>query len=428
MPTINEKINNFHVPILFNIILFALFLTPHIPMPTGALGPLGPGMYLGLFLLVIVFILGFDKIPYSFQNKYFLLHLILALILIWWDFFNMFRGSFMKELNFILIRITNLGVFTIFSFSILESNKNNSFFLPKKAILKTYYFSIVALSLLLYLQAFEIITIGEVFRGRTYFGIQLPFKKPLGFFDLSDGKLGCMIVPAFFLSLVCSFKQLRFIDVPFPKTFSVLFFFLMIIVQSRSGYLGLFLSVLVFCFLIPYKFYRNLVVSSMILFAVFLYLSGLYKLIWLGLVGEGVYEQNVASRGQVIMNELVAFFDSPIIGRAHENSIIITHEGQGHTGSHNLFTNHLAVGGLMTFIPFIMMLLSFLYYALRNLIIFNRRKELMYSGFAIWCICSMAHITIELSFYRGLYNEYYYFMLAFGVVLYLNTKVKLKYG
>ncbi len=407
--------------IFFFFFTFVLFITPSLPMPTSALGPIGPGLY--LLLIMLYFFFEKDIKPFVYRNAYFKQMLVLTVILLLSDILKLVLFDLKYELNFVIVRIVNFGIFFIYGQMLLSQYDDGNNLKLDNFYLKVYFYSILFVSLILYAQAFGLLRVGEVFDGRTYFGLKLPFKKPVGLFELSDGKLGIMIAPLIYLSLLSVYKKISFFKIRFDILLSIVMFVLLVLLQSRSGYLAFMVSFVVFVFLLPSKTIRWSFIGSSIAVLILLIISGFYKLIWAGLVGEGIYEKNVDARGDVLAHTINSFLKNPLYGLGHKGVILQKSPFSSHgVGLHNLFSDHLASGGLIAFLPFVGLFVVFFYYNLKSYFLALKTKNYPVVGFSIWLIVSMVYIIIELFFYRGFYNEYLYFFLALGTISYLNQQ------
>lgn len=390
-------------------------------MPTGRLGPIGPLLYVTLLLGFLLF----NKWKKShYRNQYVAVILILTFILLLSDILKLILFDFQSEINFIIIRILNFCIFFIYLYYLVDFDSNSNLFVVNKYFLKIYFWSVIVIAIVLFGQAFGFISFGEIYSSRTYFGIKLPFNKPVGLFELSDGKLGIIIAPIIFLCLIGAYKRIAFITIKWGIAVAIVLSILIVIMQSRSAYLGLAFGITILFLLYPLKKIRNLFIFSSLSFVILLIVSGAYKLLIAGLVGEGIYEKNVAARGDVLNHALTKFIDSPIIGVGHKNLILYKNPLAGHgVGVHNLFADHLGSGGLLATLPFIAIFVVFFFYAIKLYTMAKKRNSFKMIGFSIWLISSMTYIIVELFFYRGFYNEYLYFFLALGTVAFLNCKL-----
>lgn len=410
--------------LLFYAFTFVFFITPNLPMPTSAQGPLGPGLYIliiGLFL-----ILGRNYKSNLVDNRYFGIIMLLSSILLFSDILKalMFEPSY--ELKFIFIRVLNFALFFLFGQLMISKSKSEEAFVISPFYLKVYYYSVLFLAFILYGQATGFITFGEVYPARTYFGIKLPFNKPVGLLELSDGKLGIIIAPIILLAMINTKKDFRFFKIRWPRIVAMVLLLLIIILQSRSAYLGFVIAFFVFVLLYPSRRFRLYTLGFTAISGTLVLISGLYSFIWAGLVGEGIYSGNVEARAHDLSFAINNFLESPILGVGHKNTLYFASplDTTG-LGSHNLFLDHLASGGLLAFVPLVLLFVVFFYYTGKYYLLALRKKLNNHIGLSIWLITSMIYILVELSFYRGFYNEYTYLFLAFGLISYLNfTKIK----
>lgn len=411
--------------ILFYLFTFIFFITPNLPMPTSRLGPIGPALY--ILILVVFFALKSKVKSVVYYNTYFKIMLVLTLFLLISDFLKVLLFDFKYELNFILVRILNFGIFFLYGQMLVEEDTQNSNYVISPYYFKVYIYSIIFISIILYGQAFGFIKFGEVFTARTFFGIKLPFNKPVGLLELSDGKLGIIIAPAIFLLLLCGVKKYKLTQIRWPFLLAFILFTLLIIMQSRSAYLGAAVALVVFVSLYPSNKVRAYFFGAGLLSLIGLVFSGVYKIIWFGLVGEGIYERNVDARGNVLQHAWETFLTSPLYGVGHKNLILYDNPFASHgVGVHNLFADHLGSGGLIAFVPFALIFIIFLYFNTKSYFRSLRDGNDKQLALVIWLITSMVYIIIELFFYRGFYNEYLYLFLAFGTISYLNLHKSFK--
>lgn len=413
--------------LLYYIFVVILFITPHLPMPTGVLGPIGPSLYLLLFGLFILNILK-NPVTINLSNNYFKFLFLCQIILLLTDVIRILIFSPYKELNTALVRVVNLGVYVVCSYYFINYDQIKNYFVINEKLLRVFAYSVLCVSVVFYLQAFGIIAIGEVTPGRTFFGMQLPFKKPIGFVEISDGKIGTFIEPITMLFLVNIFQRLRFIKLKFDILIFILLVFIIIVLQSRSGYLAIFISFALFFILYPSSLSKLLKIASAGILIIFVtFFSDIYLKIWVGLTGEGIYEKNVDSRATTMKYAWDQFTNSPFYGVGH-TAIEYETSLTDSIGAHNLFTDHLGSGGIISFLPLVLMFVPILYYSLKLYFLSIKINNTYNLGVSIWLITSMASIIVELNFYRGLYNEYVYLMLAIGAIAYLNYMRLSKYS
>ncbi len=407
------------------LFLLVFFITPFLPMPTGAYGPIAPVLYLFLFfLLMFVFVLG-KKIPRYLTNDYFTIVLALHLLLLFLDIMQIIVfGS--QEINYAVNRVISIALFVCFTVSILDrSYIENSTVLPSRTLILILQWSLGIYALLLVLQAFQIITIGADTKARSYFGLTLPIRKPLGLFKISDGKIGCMLATGFYLFLTNSYNRIKFIQVKNSKVISLLFFVALVLCQSRSAYLGFLISFFCFCMIIPYRNIKWMFLAIVGLIAPIILSTPIPRLIWLGFVGGGIYEKNVAARSKINQFTFDRFLDSPIIGNGDSDLKLYVGNGE-YLGSHNFYLDILANNGLIGFLPYLLTYILFFSLIIASIRTSRKNSNGVLLGLAVWILCSSLHIIVELNLYRGAYNEYVYFFFALGSVLYYNLNGKLR--
>lgn len=406
--------------IMHYLFIVVIMVTPNLPMPRSAYGPVGPALY--LFITFFYLFLNRGIIQRNYRNPYFKYSLILTVLLLLSDLLKVVLFDPIVELRFFGVRLVNLGIFFMYGqFFVQKELDEEGNYTINKTYFKYYLLSILVISLILYGQALGVLNIGVFFRARTYFGIQLPFYKPLGLVDLSDGKLGMMIAPIIFLGLLVASKKYAFIKIKYGLLIAGLALILLIILQSRSGYLGFALSLVLYVILYPSRKLRLYSLGIGLFVLAFLLATGLWKFLLAGIVGEGTYEKNVYARGSVYAFSVAKFYESPLYGVGHidlikHKSIFSSHG----VGNHNLFLDHLGSGGLIAFIPFILTFILFYYYCIKDYFIALKNKAYKRIGLNIWIMIATFYSLIEQFFYRGFYNEYLYLFLALGIIPALN--------
>ncbi len=408
---------------LFLFFVFVLFITPNIPMPSGALGPIGPITYILLTGMFFVFTKKYN--PEITRSRYFRYYLFLSFIIILSDLLNLMLYNFSTEIKFLMIRVLNFFIVLVFAQMMIVQNMKSGLYEIHPFLLKVFVWSIYFIAIILFGQALGIITFGEVYPGRTYFGLPLPFNKPVGLTELSDGKLGIIIAPIIFLALLAKNNKIRIIKMKWPYFVTVLFTLLLFIMQSRSAYVGLFTGLIAFVLLYPSKKVRYFFVGGGIVFLLFLWITGILSFIIGGLVGEGIYATNVNSRNIVLFHAIDMFKESPVWGVGHAALVLQNriYDDVSGLGSHNLFADQLGSGGLISFLPFMAIFFMFFYYSLKLYFIGLKLNKMKQVGFAIWLIASMIYIITELFFYRGFYNEYVCLFFTFGIIACLNYTI-----
>lgn len=404
--------------IVYYFFLAVIFITPHLPMPTSILGPVGPAIYFGLTLLFILNLLS-KPIPISLKNYYFKALFFCQIFLLMTDVFRLMIFDPESEFSIIPVRIVNTGIFIMASYYFIDYSSENGHYVFNKKLLNAFVWSVFVVTIVFYLQAFGLLTFGHSTPGRTFFGVKLPFRKPIGLVEISDGKIGTFVVPVALLFLVNYYERFRFFEFKRRITAFLLLSFIVVILQSRSGYLGFAISLLLFFLLYPSTWSKFLKILVGFVGFIVIIFSDIYLKIWAGLVGRGIYETNVDSRSTLLNHAIDQFKNSPIIGVGHDK--VSYQVSSSHSvGAHNLFLDHLGSGGLITIIPLVLLFLIFFYYAFKSYYGALRIHNTYLSGLSLWLILSMTHIVVELSFYRGLYNEYVYLILGMGGLVCLN--------
>ncbi|MEP2937370.1 MAG: O-antigen ligase family protein [Gilvibacter sp.] len=408
----------------YYFLVVALILTPNLPMPASAQGPIAPMLYLMVFGVFIFFLR--ERFNETIKNRYVGILLVLQFTLLLSDFLRILLFDVRSEIYYPPIRIVNACIFILGIYYFVEKQPEHKSYGLNKTMMRVYIGSIFLACLILYGQTFGFIQFGMINQARTFFGIKLPFNKPVGIFDLSDGKLGIMIAPLFFFYVVNAFKKTRFHKLKYHIPIIFMLGLLILFLQSRSGYLALVVAGFVFLLIQPVKITKVFLTVGGALFVLLGVFTNIFSFIWSGLSGEGIYEKNVEGRGEGLVNAVNKFLESPILGVGHKDAIRV--EGildDGHI-AHNLFLDHLSSGGLIAALPLSLMFIAFFYIATKAYLAARKAKHFRIMGSTIWLTISMIYILIELSFYRGLYNEYVYYTLGFGVLLYLNYNLLLR--
>lgn len=407
----------------YYFVVLALLLTPNLPMPASAYGPVAPLLYILVFAVFIFF--KRESFNETIQNKYVGFMILFQMCLLMSDFLRILLFDVPTELYYPPIRITNIFIFILAIYYFIDKNTGQSYYGLNKTMMRVYIISVFIACMILYGQTLGIIKFGMINQARTFFGLRLPFNKPVGIFDLSDGKLGIMIAPLLFLYVVNFFKKTRFHQLKYHLPIVFLLGILIILLQSRSAYLALVIAFFVFLVLQPVKITKVFLTLGGVLFLLLGLFTNIFRFIWVGLSGEGIYEKNVEGRGDGLVNSVTKFAESPILGVGHKDARNI--KGildDGHI-AHNLFLDHLSSGGLVAVIPLLLIFAAYFYLCAKTYMLAKKLKSYRIMGIAIWLLVSMVYIFVELNFYRGLYNEYVYLYLGFGVLLYLNYKALL---
>lgn len=285
--------------------------------------------------------------------------------------------------------------------------------------------SAVILSILVVLEGFSIISIGnETLVGRELFGVRLPFRKATGL-PMSDGKLGILLIPMFyfmtfnFLNAVSARKKITYF------AFASLILLAILVAQSRSGWLALVVSGIV---VIGLR-YRRPIERATLAFMVLLlgtagFLYGVFDFLIKGIVSEGIYRENVFGRFDFLLFTFERFLDSPIVGGGHAGLFLKTETGAAQV-VHNLFLDVLASYGVLGFIPF---LLGWIFVG--KGLLSSVSQKLKYNEdkiIAQWLVVCFISLMVELSLYRGFYNEYTFIYIGF-ILAFSQGRIKVSKG
>ena len=140
-------------------------------------------------------------------------------------------------------------------------------------ILLAWSVGLALLCLLIFLEGTGIISSGFERANRTFFGVTLPFRKATGV-EMSDGKLGTMIVPLLWLLLLNSFQRYRIVPLPFRRWQIVLVGLAILIAQSRSTWLGVAVSGALLLLLLPGVRYKKMLYLIGLPFLLLVFLDG----------------------------------------------------------------------------------------------------------------------------------------------------------
>lgn len=396
-------------------LLFVLFLIPAFPMPKDPFGYVSPAVFCALtYLLALKFLLGKRRFFWSqFAGTILVLYLIILLS----DLSVALRISSFDETRFFFGRLIAFLVFLLFLGT--DSRRGSNVLKP---LLDVFCWSVFILAILILLESLRVISVGnETEYGRLYFGMRLPFRKATGL-PMSDGKLGTILVPALLLLLLDNLTGLfRF---SFRKIRFALILIGIVLSQSRSTWLGLAITLALSPFLLPHFRHKKLLFLLEILLLLLLLYTGSIERVFYGLMSEGIYQQTIFNRISSYRLAFDYFLCSPLLGVGHSE---VYHLFRGkEMVIHNLFLDNLASTGIIGTLPLLLLFLVYFWQASRNyshcIAARNDRDGLL----SAWLILTMVHVFIELSLYRGFYNEYVQIYFSFLAILTYRLRVESK--
>jgi len=398
--------------IIFNIFPFYLmaafiFFSPTMPMPgISSMGFLSPALAILIGSTILYNLL--CRYPLFIINNYVLGIMCCYATLIISDIFCVLIFEFKTQFPYLIARVVTLTLF------IVSISFRPSLDLVEKMI-RIYCVSIMLLSILVILEGFSVVSMGaETARGRTYFGVQLPFRKAVGF-PMSDGEFGIMVSPAFLYLLLQFFGGPGYRRMPFSLIGVFLTGFALLVAQSRSTWLGLALSLTVIGLLLPRRNIDRLIIVTMGLAFTAFVGSQIYGEIFAGFTSEGILAKNVNDRFETfgIVSEILR--QSPLFGVGHGDGVSSGTDLSLDKAIHNHFISALSSGGLIAAIPALglyIMLISTMLGIARDNKTSNEIRLL-----SIWMTSSAFLIVTELWFYRGFYSEHLPWLLGISCMI-----------
>ena len=397
-------------------VLFFLFIVPFFPLPKTVLGFLAP--------LSVIFLFGFLVLQIATRKIDLQLDInintviVCFFLLIVFDLINGMRFESLVEFKYVFARVTTLIV-TLLVVSYLQNNPQHGI----KWVMLAILFSAVVVSILIILEGFGLVSTGiHSEMGRRLFGIRIPIRKATGV-PLSDGKLGTLLIPSLTMLLIPGL-----LSEWLHKRWRLLFIFLLVIgiliMQSRSGWLGLFAG---WAFLIAYYINRSKYIAfhllAVTLMAGILFFSPVGEAIFAGFVGEGIQAQSASGRLLGAQQALAASTSSFILGQGHGTVFIENEIGKIHI-IHNLFLDQLTANGIVGLLVLLFVYGFFLWLigvALRKV-----SKNSFAERYLLWLVAAWLSVFVEQNLYRGFYNEY--IAICLGIALYgawhLTIKMK----
>lgn len=346
-------------------------------------------------------------------NDYIIALFVCYLMLLISDLFCLFLFDPKSQLNYLIARTATLILFiTALSYepslSVIER------------MIRIYCWSIAALGILVILEGFGYVSMGaESRQGRFYFGVQLPFKKAVGF-PMSDGEFGIMTTPAFLYFLMQYFGGPGYKPVRFRAIGLFLTGMALLIAQSRSTWLGLGIALGVMILVLPRRnLDRVLILAAGVAFLAIVG-SQVYDKVYTGFLGEGILAKNVSTRFEVFSVALGFTEEAPIFGVGHGNRIVLSPAESEHSRLiHNYFLDALQSGGLLAFLPAIC-LYGIVISGMFGIASSTKADESI-RLLSIWMLGSMILAVVELCLYRGFYSEHLpWFIGTSGMIVALH--------
>ncbi len=319
-------------------VLLLLFIIPFFPMPKTALGILAPVSVVLLFGYLLLMAMTKTRDLVMDAPTTVMLGCFLLLILL--DLLNGVQFGAVQEFRYAFGRITSLMVILLVA-AYLQTHGEQGV----RLVMQVLLFSAVLVSVMIILEGFGFISYGfPSEEGRRLFGTRMPFRKATGV-PLSDGKLGTLLIPAFTLLLISGLTD--YLKKSWRWLLLLVIGFAIVIMQSRSGWLGLFmgLAFLTVYYAIRSRYLAFYLLGITALLAV-LFFSPLGDLLLGGFVGEGVQARTVSGRFLGAEQALDASGASFILGQGHGNVFIENEIGKTHI-IHNLFLDQLASNGIV---------------------------------------------------------------------------------
>lgn len=387
-------------------VLFFLFIVPFFPLPKTALGFLAPLSVISLFGFLVLQI-ATRKIDLQLDININTV-IVCFFLLIIFDLINGMRFESLVEFKYVFARVTTLIV-TLLVVSYLQNNPEHGI----KWVMLAILFSAVVVSVLIILEGFGLISTGiHSEMGRRLFGIRIPIRKATGV-PLSDGKLGTLLIPSLTMLLIPGLLS-EWLHRRWRLLFISLLVAGILIMQSRSGWLGLFAG---WAFLIAYYINRSKYIAfhllAMTLMMGILFFSPVGEAIFAGFVGEGIQAQSASGRLLGAQQALAASTSSFILGQGHGTVFIENEIGKIHI-IHNLFLDQLAANGIIGLVVLLFVYGFFVWLigvALRKV-----SKNSFNERYLLWLVAAWLSVFVEQNLYRGFYNEY--IAIYLGIALY----------
>lgn len=377
-------------------VLLLLFIIPFFPMPKTALGLLAPVFVFMLFglLLALVLVRARDVV----LDEQLVLLLVGMVLLIIFDLVNGVRFEAVQEFRYAFGRVTMLLVLLLVV-AYLQASSEGGIRLTMQVLL----LSAALVSVMIILEGFGAISYGfPSEEGRRLFGTRMPFRKATGV-PLSDGKLGTLLIPAFTMLLITGLTD--YLHRYTRWLLLLVIGFAIIIMQSRSGWLGLFMGL---AFLSVYhmsksRFLAVYLLGLSILLGMLVF-SPLGDMVLSGFVGEGVQARTVSGRFLGAQQALDASGASFILGQGHGSVFIENEVGKTHI-IHNLFLDQLASNGIAGLLVLLFTYMLFFWVIAGSLWKISDKSPQL-EPVLLWLMTCWFSVFVEQNLYRGFYNEY----------------------
>jgi O-antigen ligase len=380
-------------------VLLLLFIIPFFPMPKTALGIFAPVSVVLLFGYLLLMAMTKTRDFVMDAPTTVILGCFLLLILL--DLLNGLQFGAVQEFRYAFGRITSLMVILLVA-AYLQTHGEQGV----RLVMRVLLFSAVLVSVMIILEGFGFISYGfPSEEGRRLFGTRMPFRKATGV-PLSDGKLGTLLIPAFIMLLIGGLTD--YLKKSWRGLLLLVIGFAIVIMQSRSGWLGLFmgLAFLTVYYAIHSRYLAFYLLGMAALLAV-LFFSPLGDLLLGGFVGEGVQARTVSGRFLGAEQALDASGASFLLGHGHGNVFIENEIGKTHI-IHNLFLDQLASNGIMGLLALLFVYGFFLWLIVRSL--WQGATPVI-----LWLVTCWLSVFVEQNLYRGFYNEYISIYMALAL-------------
>jgi len=403
------------------LVLAVTFAIPFFPMPKDEYGYLSPSVLTFVFI-VNALMFSSKKIFFRADRRYRVMAYTFALLVAVDYLAVILFNDTALQFKYASARAVQFMYFMAIASYLYNFGRGGFELLVNALVL-----SAVVISLLIILQGFGMMTIGNEASGRVLFGVKMPFNKATGT-RISDGKLGTLLVPALVFTIL-SLRYPRELPVLGARVAAVLIPVGVVISQSRSMWLGAVVALFVIQFyLFKNKWHRRL--SFLIYFSLIgtAFYFDIPQTIYQGAVSEGIYSKNVTNRLEGAYISLSQSAENMLYG-VGKGAVKIVHDTGQAVVIHNMFLDQLVASGIIGLAP-----LAFLFaypplVLLRYMSALQRTMDRQRFVFAVGMFVVLLDVLVEVNLYRAYYNEYlplYLAMSAFVIsrVAFNRTAVK----
>lgn len=391
------------------LVLF-IFMAPVYPMP----GQSEYGIIPPIFLLIIFYLYICNKLLNKHNityNSYDIIIFFSFILLIIFNVIAILIFGIKSQAPYLIGRLIILFIFILVS-DFPPSLKNINI------LIKIYSISIILLSILVIFQGIGYFHtfMGKVITGRIYFGIKMPFYKAVGF-NMSDGEFGIMVAPVFYYLLLTILPKSKLSEISLYNIINTIIVALaLIICQSRSTFLGIFVSIMYLYYIYNIKdkiSYTLYFILKIIILMGILYYVGFIEYFLKGLISEGVYASNVYGRMFGILLAMNIIRNNYLIGVGYGNATILKNDE--YILIHNQLLDQAASSGIISTIPLLLIYLISFIYCYK---IIKKSPNNQVKWIAIWLTMTFIHLFIEINLYRGYYIEHLPIFLGFISIIY----------